>query len=277
MRNTLQLPTISNVVAGATATLLMPTHAAYEMVKFKLTNVTPAQMKNIKLKINGITVQEYADGAELQAINGYKSYSADATGYLSWFFIQPELNDIPYFIMGPSGKKDVKSSDREVTKLGTLDVQTLVIEFDLDSGVTNPAISASAIVSNNQLLGFIKKVRRHTKNASASGIQEVDNIPTNGARISAIHFKKGDINKIEVRASNQTVYEAEKVEARQYQKDFGRTPNTSYFHVDWTMTGDSDDALATAGLSDFRCKLDHAATGAYSYTVEYIDTLNGGV
>lgn len=275
MRNLLKLPSLSNVIAGATATLLMPIGVSYEQVKFSLSGITPAQMKNLKLKINGITVQEYDSAAELQEINGFKGYHQDATGYLTWNFIQPELNAIPYLIDGVNGK--VKTSDREITKLGTLDVKTLVIEFDIDAAATTPKVTASAMVSNNSLLGFIKKVRKHTNNASSTGIQEVDNIPTNGARIAAIHFKKSDINSIEVKASNQVVYEAAKIEAREYQRDHDRVPNTDYFHVDWTLTGDSDEALVTAGLTDFRAKLDHANTGAYSYTVEYIDTLTGGV
>jgi hypothetical protein len=219
-------------------------------------------MLNLRLKINGIEVQTYKSGAELQDLNGYKGYPADATGFLSWFFVQPELNMIP---------------DQTITKLGTKDVKTLVIEFDVDAAAVSPVVKASALISNNAPLGIIKKVRRFTSSTSVSGLHEIDNIPTNGARISAVHFAKPDINKIEVKANNQTVYEAEQVEAREYQKAYDRTPNTNYFHVDWTLIGDSSEALGTAGFQDFRFKLDHAAAGGFDFSVEYLDTLTGGV
>lgn len=262
MRFTNQLQSLSNVTAGATATLQLPLGVSYELVKFKLTNITPAQMHNLRLKINGIEVQNYKSGAELQELNGFKGYAADSAGFLSWFFVQPELNMIP---------------DQQITKLGTKDVKTLVIEFDVDSGVTSPVVKASALISNNAPLAIIKKVRRFTSSSAVAGLQEIDNIPTNGARISAVHFKKADVNKIEVKANNQTVYEAEQVEAREYQKAYDRTPNNSYFHVDWTLLGDSSEALGTAGFQDFRFKLDHAAAGGFDFIVEYLDTLNGGV
>lgn len=262
MRFTNKLPSIVNVVASATAVLNLPLHVAYEVVKFKLAGITPAQMKNLKLRINGEVEQEYADASELQALNKYKGYADDATGYLTWWFVMPELNEIP---------------DQRLTKLGTKDVQTLTIEFDIDSGATSPAVTASAIISNNAPLGIIKKVRRFTTSAPAGGLSHIDNVPTNGARISAIHFKKNDVKSIEVRANNQTLFEAEQVEAREYQKDYKRIPDTAYFHIDWTLEGDSAEALATSTFQDFRFKVDHTAAGAMPYLVEYLDVHGGGV
>lgn len=262
MRFTKKLPSLQNVAAGATAVQGFPIGVAYEMVKFKLTNVTPAQMKNLKLVINGRTVQTFKSGEELQEINAYKKYAADATGYLSWYFVMPELKDI---------------DDQRLTKLGTKDVQTLAIEFDIDSGVMNPAISATALVSNNAPLGVIKKVLRFSEAAAVAGINEISNIPTNGARISAIHFKKSDIKSVEVEANGSKVYEAEKAMGQEFQKAYGKVPNANYTHVDWILEGRSGEAFVTAGLQDFRFKLDHTASGAMEFIVEYIDVLNGGV
>lgn len=262
MRFTKKLQSLSNVTAGATATLNLPLGVSYEVVKFKLSGVTPAQMENLKLIINGRTVQTYKTAAELQEINGYKGYPADASGYLTWYFVKPELNMI---------------GDQRFTKLGTADIQTLSIEFDINAAATTPVVTATALISNNAPLGIISKVIRFTKATAVAGLDEIDNIPTNGARISAIHFKKDDLKSIEVEMNGMKVYEAEQVMAQEFQKAYGKVPNANYFHVDWVLEGDSSEALVTAGAQDFRFKVDHTAAGAMDMIVEYLDVLNGGV
>jgi hypothetical protein len=178
MRPTKQLASISNVSPGANAVLGLPIGVAYEVVKFKMSGITPAQMLNLVLRINGRAVQTWKSGAELQAINAYKGYAADATGYLTWYFVRPELNMI---------------GDQRFTKLGTADLQTVTIEFEVDAATTVPIIKASALISNNAPLGVLNKVLRFSKAAAVAGLNEIDNVPTGGARISAIHFKKADL------------------------------------------------------------------------------------
>ncbi|GKT12949.1 MAG: hypothetical protein ISEC1_P1941 [Thiomicrorhabdus sp.] len=262
MRMTNKLQSLANVAPGATATLSLPVSVAYHLVKFKMSGITAAQMLNLKLILNGRVVQTYKSGTELQELNGYKGYAADTAGYLTWYMVKPELNMI---------------GDQRFTKLGTQDLQTVSIEFDVDQAATTPVVTASAMTSLNEPLGVITKVLRFSKAAAAVGLDEIDNIPTGGARISAIHFKKADINSVEVEANNRKIFESQRVEAREWQRDYKKVPNTNYFHVDFVLEGDSSEALVTAGFRDFRFKLDHASAGSMDFIVEYIDTLEGGV
>lgn len=240
----------------------MPTGVTYEAVKFKLTNVTPAQMTNIKLIINGRTLQTFPTGTILQKLNAYKGHPADAAGYLSLYFVKSYLNSI---------------ADQRLTGIGTFDVQTVNIEFDIDAAVVSPAITATALVSPNKPLGIVSKILKFSKAASAAGIQEIDNIPTNGARIESVHFMKDDIKSVEFEGNGIKMYEAEQVLAREFQKEHDRVPDSDWFHVDFCLEGTSDGAMVTEGLNDKRFKLDHTASGAMDFIVEYYDVLNGGV
>ncbi len=53
MRSFEILRKIENVVAGQTASLQLPIGPTYDKLRFKLTNLTPAQCQNVRLELNG--------------------------------------------------------------------------------------------------------------------------------------------------------------------------------------------------------------------------------
>lgn len=268
MRKIEQLPSLSNVSAGATATLNAPVGLTYDRIIFEYSGVTRAQMKDITVKINGKPIQEFADGDELDALNDYYGRS-DTAGFLSLYFARPEMVDLGM---------------QRSTGLGTADVKTLMVDIDIDGAALAPVIKAHAIKSDPQPLGSIVKVKRFQYNAGIVGQNEIDSIPT-GPNVLAMHFKKADVTDVEVEVDSQKVTDASKTLLEAIQKEHGRTPQTAgYTHVDYGMEGDIFQALLTAhtdgngnrvNVQDFRQRVTVGSTGALPVIVEYVDGFAG--
>jgi hypothetical protein len=259
MRITKKLPSISNVGAGLTGTLNCPIGLTYDRITLELTNVTNAQITNIEVLVNGKVIQTYASGTELQQINDYYGRDNNA-GYLTLYFNRPELNNLV---------------QQRMTGLGTRDVQTLSLNFDLDGDVVSPAVKATAILSEPQPLGLINKVKAFPMSSAVAGAIEISDIPR-GPRISAVHFFKADISNLEVEIDGQKVFDSTKALAEVIQKEHGRVPVTaSATHFDTMLEGDNGQALVTAGSADLRFRPTLDTSGAVRVVVEYLDGLAG--
>lgn len=258
MRQLKKLPSLTNVGAGQTAVLNCPLRLTYDriLLEYSGTSVTRSMMKNIQVKIDGKPVQIYKDAAELQSINDYYG-RADNTGFVSLYFNRPEMDSV---------------GEQRLTGLGTLDVQTLSVEIDIDSGAPGDfALKAHANLSEPQPLGLLTKVKAFPLSSSVSGEIEIDNIVT-GPRIMAIHLFKSDINNIEVQVDSQIVYEASKSLGEVLQKEHGRAPVTAdCTHVDFMLEGDNAQALITGGVQDFRLRPNLGTSGSVRVVVEYLD------
>jgi hypothetical protein len=262
MRITQRLPSLSNVAAGLTAVLNCPRGLTYDKIvlQYSGTSVTRAMLEKIRVKINGKPIQEYSDGDELQSINDYYG-RADNTGAVTLYFNRPEMDNV---------------QGQRVTGLGTSDIQTLSVEFDVASGApADFAVVAYALQSEAQPLGLITKVKKYPASYATSGLMEIDNI-VKGGRIMAIHLFKSDVSKVELEVDKQTVYEATKSVGEILQKEAGRAPVTaSATHIDFIQEGDIAQALITAGVSDMRLKPTIDTSGALNVVVEYLDGLAG--
>lgn len=267
MRNQIPLPTIQNVAAGATCVLNLPIGMTYDQVVFKLTNVTPAQMLNYKLKLGARTITDIGSAAVLADQNTYYKRHEDAGRFTHWFY-RPEV------------KEDV----RMLTSLGTADLAAqglgnITIEFKLDPGVVNPAIEAVCVQRAPQALGLITKVREFPLAYATSGKQQIDNI-MRGARITAMHLKKSDISKVEFEINNGTgpakIIDVSKADLESLQRQNNRAPITaSYTHIDFNLTGDLAGPIPTAQLVDMRVNPTLDTAGAVTVVVEYIDGIGG--
>lgn len=260
MRVTKRLPSLSNVAAGSTSVLNLPLGRTYENIKLVYAGVTLAQLKNIQLKANGKVFQRFADGNEIDLINKYYGRPA-ADGILTMWFVQPEMKT---------------ARDERITALGTADLKTLTLEFDIDAGAANPVITAHAIQSEAAPFGLCTKVLRFPVNSAVTGVQEIDNLPTAGARIKAIHLLKSDVSAVELEINGFLAYEASKALSEQNQKDYARVPQTaSATHLDFVLEGDMAQAVVTQGVQDMRLRQTLETAGATNILVEYYDGLAG--
>jgi len=258
-RKFIKLPSLSNVAASSTATLQCPVGVTYHKIDFQCEGVTPSQMENIRVEINGKPIQEYKNGTRLNDINAYYSRHVES-GIVTLWFDSPHFDNVPL---------------RRTTGLGTLDVSTLQVKFGIASGVTNPKIEAYATVSPATPLGMIRKVKTYVVSNAATGIKEVADLPREG-RIPAMFLFKDDIADCEVQINSVAVYEPNKALGEKIQRDYGRVPNgAKYTAIDFNLEGDPNQGLSLAGVADFRIRPNFTTAGAADVVVEYLSTFGG--
>ncbi len=263
MRNTVKLPTLQNIAAGAHGVLNCPLGMSYDLIQFKLTNCVAADLNNFKVKVGSRTHVEVADAGLLDDLNGYYQRDNQA-GYFTLWFYRPEM---------------ATEQERALTVMGTADIPSLTIEFDMDAGTTSPAVEAWAVQRGAQPMGLITKIKTYPVTFATSGKQDIDNIPR-GARISAFHLQKSDVSEVELEVNNGTgagkIIEASKGLLEVLQKQHNRTPVTaSMTHIDMNLLGLLGGPMPTSQLQDMRIKPTIDSSGALTTVVEYIDGHNG--
>lgn len=270
MRMTVKLPSLSNVSAGSTATLNAPPGRSYDRVIFSYTGVTRAQLKNLRVEIDGKPIQEYKDVVQLVDLNGYYGRH-DEDGYFTLWFSRPEMNSLDH---------------QRVTRLGTGIgsgenasgvVQTFQISMDVDAAAAAPVIEAHAVQSDPSPLGYFTKVKQFVFSSATAGAFEIDSIPK-GPRVLAIHFFKPDVGRVEVEQNSRKITEGGKGLLEFLQKESGRIPMTAKAtSVDYTMESDLYNSLETRPdmIRDQRFRLTLASPGEVRVVVEYLDTFAG--
>lgn len=270
MRQFKLLPSFANVAAGNTTTLELPLGMTYDKIHLSYSGVTLAQLKEIKLDVNGKTVQHFKDGNELQARNKFMGRNV-AAGTLDFHFKLDELKTL---------------EEQRMFGLGTANadgypvIQNVSISIDIDAAASAPVLTAHAIQSLPSPIGVITKVKRFPYSLNA-GVNEIDNIPKNPtARIARFTIKTdADIEKIELEVDSAKAYEMPKVLGQKIQVDHKRDPQTGYYYVDMVLEGDMLQALVLKGVQDLRLRLyakdDTPASTSCVVIVDYFDGFAG--
>ena len=254
-----KLPSLTNVSARSTATLQVPLGVTYHAIELVYSGITLAQMSNIEVQLNGKTVQEFADGDRLQAINSYYGRNVEAGRMVLWFE-RPEYDNIAL---------------RRATAIGTQNIATFQVNMDIHADATAPVIEAYAIVSPNRPSVVLTKIKRWVVSNSVTGVKEVADIPKEG-KIAALFMFKDDISSLELSINGTKLWEPNKVLGEFIQKDYGRVPDgTKYTAVDFHLEGDPAQALIVQGVSDFRLRPSFDTAGSGDLVVEYLSGLGG--
>jgi hypothetical protein len=163
-----------------------------------------------------------------------------------------------------------------MTAIGTADVATFTIKFDIDAAATAPKIDAYAVKSPNTKLGAITKIKQFERNSSVAGVDEVDNIPKEGRWLAVHHYGKSDIDGVEVQADSNEVLKLSKTLSNKIQRDYGRTPlDTKGTTVDFVLEGTPLTAFSSALHQDVRFRPILGSAGAYTLLVEYFTEFKG--
>ena len=267
MRVTKRMPSLTGVAPGSTAVLNLPIGPTYEQVKLDYSGMTLRQMKNIQILANGKPFQRFKDAVEVDMLNKYYGRPA-ANGFLTFWFVQPEMKT---------------ASDERLTALGTADLNTLTIQFDIAAGAANPVVKAHSLQSESQPFGLCTKVLRFPNSIGSAGTDEIDNLTTSGARIKAIHFVKNDVSHTEIEVDQFIAYQASKELSIQNQGDYGRVPQNGVTHADFVLEGDMAQAIVTewvengktVRVQDLRIRNEIGSPGTMDVIVELYDGLGG--
>lgn len=271
------LPTIANVAAGAKVSINMPVGNTYETLYIGYTGVTLAQLKNIKLEINGNLVSEFGDAAQIVSIDAHYK-RPQVPGLLAIHFKRPELHNL------------------ESARFFSLDthpaygMNTVNISIDIDAGAADPKLEVTADkvqsvgpVNGRMAPNWLTKTRSFIVPVSAIGQFDVDKIPRPPtASIAAIHLYMPDdgdagdecqIIKADIKIDNTSWHDIDAQRAAQIQVANNRNPQTGDSTViDFIRDGDMSHALKLrSDIQDMRLRCEAASTGQVIVLVEYID------
>lgn len=260
-RITRKMPSFSNVAAGSTATLEFPLGLSYHFLHLYFTGVTLAQMKNIRIEVDGKPIKKWADGVRLNAENKHYGRGAATADCLPIWFVRKELTEL---------------AQQRLFALGTANVQTMSLLIDIDEAAASPVLKATSKRGPQDVMGYITRIHEFKHSSAVSGEIEIDNIPLRtGAAIAAIHIYSPDVTDCALEIDGAIVWEMSKSGAAKEQVDHGRDPQTaSKLTLDFLLEGDFFQGVDLTGIQDFRLKPTLSSAGNMDIVVEYTETYN---
>lgn len=263
MRRTKKMPSFNAVAAGGTAINNLPIGLSYHrlIIRYKR-GATPADatsaqftadINEIRLVLDGTVIWRLT-GGELVALNAYYG-KAHRDGVFPMFFSRPWTRT---------------AEGEDSLMLGTADVQTLTLEIDINSAAVNPTLDLYAVQGDPAPLGTFVTVRPHSKNASATGEIEIQDVPNRGPYAGfALHFTTANISQVVMEANQRIVFEADTAIAQRLSDDAvpPRVWQTGYWHVDFLHTNRHLDGLPL-DLQAISLRPTMTATGTFKVLVE---------
>ncbi|WP_232003105.1 major capsid protein P2 [Pseudoalteromonas piscicida] len=176
------LNNLTGVAAGGSVSVTLPVGRTYEKIHFEYSGVTPEQIKNLRVELQGRTLTEYGTLQDLLDENAYFKRE-QAAGYATLYFARPEIQGV----LNPS------LVEQRFFSLGTVGLSIVQIKFDIAQDATAPVIKAFAEKSSPSAPGWLFK-RRTFRYNFAVGINEIENLPRPlGAKIALIEIKKAGL------------------------------------------------------------------------------------
>lgn len=254
--------TVEGVASSSTFSAKFPMGSTYESIELALTNITHAQVTNIKVRINGGEIMSFRSGTELETFNKYLNAEyTSRSGVLVFDF----------------RRLGIKSpADRDATIIGTgvpsqngeVVAATLEITGDLASGLVSPAIRSYAKLREPLPLGVLRHTRPFSFTPSGTGTYEVSDL-VRGRVIEQIGFdiSSGVFNELTVEVDGQIVFEGPITMHDAAQNNGVRATQANWFFLDFNPDGDPASWLDIRGASDLRMKFNITTANTINYTV----------
>ena len=233
---------ISPVVTGKKVTIDLDVGWKYLALHIKRTAFTAAQATAYQLKINGKPRQQLDSLQDLENINTHYN-RPQVAGYTTIYFNRPELAD---------------SEDRDLSGLGTADVQSVQVEFVLASGLVNPDVEVVADVTTNENIGWITKLEVADIALTKVGKNVISKMPVGDGNVFNYFIKKATDNITDillarvVNGQKTTVIDSSKEFLELGQKQAPMKPRVpvtaTVTSLDFTVSGIPEDALQTEYL-----------------------------
>lgn len=267
---TRKLPGGVGVAAGATASFTIPLGRKYHQIELKYSGVSLAQMKNIEVRMNGVTFQKFRDGEELETITKFYGLPVLAGSLVIDFERMGLLN----------------AANRGLTAVDTTNPggdgvvpQTFDIVMDIDAAATSPAFDvygyASPGTPGNGSRVF-KKIRTHSTSISSTGLFEISDVVRSNVMTGLMFDLSGsnaNFDNIEIEINGFTIIDAPVASLNHFMDRGILVPQTDKFIFDFSYQGFGDRILNASGSQDFRIRLNATETGALPYSVFYLGPL----
>ena len=256
------LNNLTGVAAGGSVSVTLPVGRTYEKIHFEYSGVTPEQIKNLRVELQGRTLTEYGTLQDLLDENAYFKRE-QAAGYATLYFARPEIQGV----LNPS------LVEQRFFSLGTVGLSIVQIKFDIAQDATAPVIKAFAEKSSPSAPGWLFK-RRTFRYNFAVGINEIENLPRPlGAKIALIEIKKAGVDSAEFLVNN--VKWRDHIPAplhKHHLKQRGRSPRANTHAIDLFLSGDVFSALALdSSINDMRLRVEASEAGSAEVVVHYFD------
>ncbi len=255
-----ELP-FTNVVAGSTATLVLPPGPTYERLVLQLggTTMTKALMTGIRLKMNGKTILD-TTGTVMDKMNTYEGLAVDAN------FLVLDFSEI-------TARDQVGQS---ISALGTAaGVANLSLEIDIGGGAVAPTIKAYSWLSAPKAVSVISKLLKYPTSFSAAGTQSI-RIPfgaQGGSLIKRIYFDSANMTGAEIKMNGISIHKSTKAVNDFIGKDNKRVPQTGLYVVDFVVDGNMTEMLNTVPATSLEVWVTLSAADTVNTYVEYVDPL----
>ncbi|MGH1403271.1 MAG: major capsid protein P2 [Alphaproteobacteria bacterium] len=267
-----KLPDFNPVNANGRPAVRVPTGPTYrEFSLHYAEDGTPANeatmiagIEQVSIKIGGI-VRWSCSGAWLVALNKYYNY-----GFTDGQLIIPLSRPWARTMQG-----------EENLAWGTRNVSNMHIEVKLAAGVTNPTLSADALVTpESRDLGMIVEVHETPFEAISAGKKEIPDLAKENGALLAVHLKSDDITALEIKM-NKVPFIENDIDLASYQRLLerigGRVAQTGYVHADAMLLNRIDDAWPLAGLQTFNVNPTVSQAGSIPILMETLNDPLGTV
>jgi hypothetical protein len=231
-------------------------------------------MTRIVLKANGKPIQEFS-GSDLDDFNVFDGL-AEAANDLSYInFERAGLLNKEWVEATGIGTSPILQANPALPNYNPNPITSLTLDVHI-SGSTAPTLSAKAEQSAPKPTGAIIKRRKFTYAAAGAGTLEISDLPRGDLINRILIHAAGDyLTDVTLSRDNFEVFNRSAAENDLLQSNGVKVPVAKWFIIDPTEKGDGNEAIITAGVSDFRlgCTVSQAET--LTVYVEYLGGLQG--
>ncbi|AVJ51875.1 major capsid protein [Pseudoalteromonas phage Cr39582] len=261
MRSFLNLNSIPNVAAGNSCSIKLPIGQTYEVIDLKYSGVTPSQIKNVRVELDGRLLSVYKTLNDLILENTRHKRKVKA-GVVSFHFVRPEM-------------KGINVTDlvqQRMFALGTVGLTTCEIKFDIDEAAADPKLSAIAQKSVGTAPSWLTMRRTFYKQLNNGTTEVADLPPPEGYRIAAIHIKAAGVEAVEFQIDGTKWRDLLKKEDNNYiLEQYNKTVLENTYTIDFMLEGDIyQSVLLDKTIQDLRLKIDSTMDEQAEIVVEYM-------
>lgn len=258
-------PAFEGVAAGQTARLRLPTIGNIHGVNISYTNVTLAQMTDIKVKINNRVIFT-GTGTQLDALNRNRGLTA-AGGILAFYFDRYNLmsRDMEMITAIRAGRPDPTTG---------VTISEVMIEIAIDAAATGVTLSAQYQFTNFQYIpgqdgkpsiGYYKHTHNFTNVPSGAMTVTINDLPKQGAPyqlLNCISLNSSAITALRLIVNNETLVEGTLAQLQRLNVDGVRTTVSDWVHIDFTGWGYGSELLELFGVGLVDLRLEVTVSGA---------------